>query len=267
MLGLLRRPRWLGYLTLALVFAVVAASLGVWQWGRYEEKAERRDQVEANYEQDPVQLEQVRHRLEPELDPQDTWLRVSATGEYAAQHQHLVRNRPHQRTFGYEVLVPLVLADGSALTVNRGWVPNAPAASELPAVPPSPDGQVTVTGWLRASERDLGRDLPDGQLASIDLPGLAQASGLDLIGAYLVLDQENPAVERPEAALAPDTRLGSHLAYALQWWLTVPAGVILVLVMARRTAREEADAQAVAAGHAPRQDKPKKVRIWDEEDE
>ena len=264
MFSVLMRPRWVGYLLLAVLFAVLTFGLGMWQWDRYEQKAERRDQVEANYDQAPVPLEQVRERVEDGLAPQDTWLRVTATGEYAASDEHMVRNRPLRRTFGYEVLVPLVLEDGKALTVNRGWVRNAPTAAELPEVPPPPTGTVTVTGWLRAGERDLGRNLPAGQLASIDLPALSEATGLDLLGAYLVLDSEDPPTERPQPTAAPDVRLGSHLAYSLQWWLTVPVGLILVLVMAHRTAQDEAEE---AGQSTPRAPKPKKVRIWDEEDE
>ena len=95
-----------------------------------------------------------------------------------------------------------------------------------------------------------------------------------------------PAEQRPAAADPPDTGIGVHLAYALQWWLTAPVGLILIWVMARREWREEhhrhtshagpsgdgdpgfagdADSPAVlAAAGAPT--KPRRRRIWDEED-
>lgn len=258
MLGVLRRPRWIAYLLLAVVFGVLATLLGQWQFGRYEDKAERRDLIEANYDAPAVPLEEVLAGPGVPLAHADQWRRVSVTGEYAPEDEHLVRNRPQQGVFGYEVLVPLVLDDGSAVAVDRGWVPSAQTAATRPEVPPPPAGQVSVTGWLRPSEPDLGRDLPEGQLASIDLPALGQATGLELVGAYLILEAEDPPAARPAALAAPDTRLGSHFAYALQWWLTVPVGVVLVLVMARQTARDEAG--------LPRQARERKVRIWDEED-
>lgn len=258
MFAVLRRPRWIAYLTLAVLFACAAAWLGQWQFGRYEEKAERRDLIETNYDAAPVDLAQVLPSPASPLPADQGWRRVSATGSYAADDQHLVRNRPQQGVFGYEVLVPLVLDDGTALTVDRGWVPSGQSAASLPDVPPPPGGTVTVTGWLRPSEPDLGRDLPPGQLASIDLPALAAATGLDLHRAYLILEAEDPSAPRPAALAAPDTRLGSHFAYALQWWITVPVGIILVLVMARQQARDESG--------APRPARARKVRIWDEED-
>lgn len=268
----LTQPRWLLYLTLAVIFAVVAALLGWWQWQRHEDRVERRDVIVANYDGDPRPLVEVLPRGE-QLPSSDQWTRVVVDGVYDADGQHLVRNRPHQRVYGYEVLVPLVLDGGQVLAVDRGWVPNAPTASEEPDVPAPPGGQVQVKGWLRPGEPDLGRDLPGGQLASIDLPRLADELGEPLVGAYLVLESETPApAARPAPLDAPDIGLRSHLAYALQWWLTVPVGLVLVLVMARREAQEASgqDGALAPAGAAPprpaRPKKPKKVRIWDEED-
>lgn len=258
MLGVLRRPRWIAYLLLAVLFGVATAALGQWQFGRYEAKAERRDLVEANYGAPPVGLQEILPDAGTPLPPGEEWRRVTATGTYDTDAEHLVRNRPQRGTFGYEVLVPLVLDDGTAVAVDRGWVPSGATAATRPEVPPAPSGTVTVTGWLRPSEPDLGRDLPDGQLASVDLPALARATGLDLVQAYVILESEDPSVERPVALAEPDVRLGSHLAYALQWWITVPVGVVLVLVMARQQAQEESG--------RPRERRPRKVRIWDEED-
>lgn len=261
----LRRPRWMLYLVLAVLFGLTTAGLGLWQWDRHQERVERRDVIEANYFGNPRPLVEVLP-VGTTLPGGQQWTRVSATGYYLPEDQHLIRNRPHQRVYGYEVVVPLQLPDGRVLAVDRGWVRNAATATDLPDVPAAPQGEVEVTGWLRPSEPDLGRDLPDGQLASIDLPALAGATGHDVAGAYLVLETESPApAERPAALDPPDTGLGSHFAYAIQWWLTVPVGLILVAVMARREAEDE----RLARGESPapaRAARPKKVRIWDEED-
>ena len=275
MLGVLRRPRWIAYLLLAVLFGVATANLGLWQYHRHEEKVERRDRVEANYDGRPVPVDEVLSGSSDELQPDEEWRRVVATGTYDTDGQHLVRNRPHKSVYGYEVLVPLVLADGTALAVDRGWVRNAATAATLPDVPGPPSGEVVVTGWLRPSEPSFGRDLPAGQLATIHLPELGEATGHDLVDAYLVLEAESPPAQRPTPLDPPDTRLGSHFAYALQWWLTVPFGLILVLVMARQLAREESGTASVTGpdggGGAPltppRPVRARKVRIWDEEDE
>jgi cytochrome oxidase assembly protein ShyY1 len=85
------------------------------------------------------------------------WTPVTANGRYAAQSLMLVRNRPNNAVSGYEVVVPLTLADGASLLVDRGWIPNGQSATEPPAVPATPVGEITVTGWLRVGEPSLGR--------------------------------------------------------------------------------------------------------------
>lgn len=274
MLRTLFTGRWLGYLALSLVFAVVAVLLGNWQFSRHEEKTAARDRVEAHVGADPVPLEEVLTDAAA-MPLEDEWTRVRVSGEYAVDQELYVRNRPLEKTYGFEVVVPLDTAVGT-LAVDRGWVQNAENASVLPQVPPAPQGPVEVTGWLRPGERDLGRDLPQGQLASIDLPRAAAQWERPVLGAYLVLEEEQYAdrpadqIARPTPLAAPRTDLGSHFAYSLQWWLTSPVLLILVVVMARREWREsqETDGQPVAVGTPQaRARKPKKVRIWDEEDE
>lgn len=257
-------------LLLAVAFAVVAVLLGNWQWSRHQDRLDTRTVVESNYGSDPVALRSVLDGPDDRLAAQERWTRVEVQGRYDADEQLLVRNRPFRGTYGYEVVVPLLLDEGAtALLVNRGWVPNARDAATLPEVPPVPEGTVTVTGWLRPGEVDLDREPVAGQLASINLAEAGARSGLDLYEAYLVLESEqvagaDPAAAppRPEPADPPDTGLGSHLAYALQWWLTAPVGLVLVLVIARRDHRE---AQGLERVPAPA--RPRRTRIWDEEDE
>ncbi len=270
MIRLLLTPRWLGALALATVFGLVCVWLGQWQYGRHEERSAAAALVNRHYEGEPVALEGVLP-ANRELAEDDVWTKVAVTGEYERRHQLFVRNRPQNVVYGYEVLVPLRLADGTALLVDRGWVQNAERADILPDVPPAPDGPVEVTGWLRRSEPDLGRDLPHGQLPSIDIADAAGQTGLTLRGGYLVLESEvtpasrvsGVAPDRPKPLLPPDTATGPHFAYALQWWTASLAGFVIVGVFARRELHD----QRVLAGIAPiRPPKPKKVRIWDEED-
>jgi cytochrome oxidase assembly protein ShyY1 len=265
----LASPRILGALALAIIFAVACVLLGRWQWGRYEERQVRAAAVTAHYSAAPVPLASVPSRLP--LREEDEWLRVTTTGRYAGA-QLLVRNRTLDSTPGMEVLAPLDLNGalaGERLLVDRGWVPNATSAAELPEVPPTPSGEVTVEGWLRQGEPDLGRDLPAGQLASISVPTAEEQVGGELLDAYLVLDTEQTTEQtasgtppRPAPLAQPDTDLGPHQAYAFQWWLTSVFGFVLLGYRLRLAVAAQAEAQ-----HGqPVAVRPKKVRIWDEED-
>lgn len=275
----LSQPRWIAYLVVAVMFAVVTVLLGNWQYGRHEAKVERRDTIETNYGADPVSLDSVLDSPGDSLAPGEDWTRVEVSGIYREEDYLLVRNRPYRSVFGYEVLVPFSITSSQGddssdvrLLIDRGWVPNARNAATLPDVPAAPSGPVTVRGWLRPSEADFDRSLPQGQVASINLPVAEVAAGGPLYGAYLELESEDGTAstgERPAAADPPDTGLGVNFAYAMQWWIFSPIGLVLVVLMARREVRDAADGDSGVSTRptsAKAKTSAKKKRIWDDED-
>ncbi len=252
--------RWIGALAAAIVYAVLAYHLGTWQWGRYEAKAQRNDRLDAHYAASPVPLAGVLTTARLPLDSE--WTHVTATGQYDGT-QLYVRNRPNNSVYGYEILAPLTMADGATALVDRGWVENSDqGAAVLPPVPAPPQGTVTVTGWVKAGEVSLGRRMPPGQLASINLPEASRALAMPLLGAYVILDAERTpeggTPPRPEPLAPPNRDLGPHQAYSLQWWGSMPVGFVLIFFGIRRELRDE---------DTDRPLKPKKPSIWEEEDD
>jgi cytochrome oxidase assembly protein ShyY1 len=269
----LAQPKWLGGLVLATAFAVACFYLGQWQWSRYEARAERNATLERNYAADPVAFASAVD--ESGIRPGADWSRVALDGTYAPE-QVYVRNRPNEGVYGYEV-VGLLLTDSDGwVAVNRGWVPNSPeGAAVLPPVDPPPSGQVTVTGWVRPYERSLGRDLPDGQVASIAGADLRATTGLDLAAAYVRAQSEEVGGTALSSGLAPmeppERGLGPHQAYAIQWWLTMALGYAFVVLGVRRelraeTAVETAGGTAAESGDTSPPRRPARVSRWDEED-
>ena len=177
---MLTSRRWLGASGVALAFAVAAYFLGQWQWHRYEAKAARADRINAHYDAKPRPLTDVLGTAPMPLA--EEWTRVTMQGGMPRDRTLLVRNRPLDGTYGYEVLVPFVDTSGGTVLVDRGWVLNAETAETLPEVVPAPTGTVTVTGWLRPSEPSLGKNLPRGQLASINLEEASRQVGSPLLG-------------------------------------------------------------------------------------
>ena len=266
--------RWLAALAVAALFAVACVFLGRWQWNRHDDKAARAQRINSHYFASPVPLSGAMPGPDANLPRAKEWTLVTATGRYADQSLMLVRNRPNNGVFGYEVVVPLELADGASVLVDRGWIPNGRSAVDPSAVPATPTGDITVTGWLRVGEPSLGRKMPTGQLASINLAEARTQTGTSLYGAYLILRGEagtsGQHIVRPQALEKPDTGEGPHLAYALQWWLSVPVGFALILVGARREHLERSEPTMSVPGRSaapPGPLKAKKTRIWDEEDE
>ena len=260
--------RWVRVWLVALLVALACIALGRWQWGRYEDKAARKDRVEQHYSATAVPVTEVLGAEPVPLDRE--WTRVEARGEYLP-HDLLVRNRPRDGVYGYEVLRRLELSDGSVVVVDRGWIPNSPqGATVRPEVPAPPAGEVTVTGWVKPGEPSLDRDPIEGQLSSINLDEAAAGwDGDQLLGGYVIRQAEAPAATQTPADLdAPDVGIGPHMAYAIQWWLVAPAVFGFVWIAVRREERDALTAPATVgeAGADPPTPRPKKVRIWDEED-
>jgi len=237
--------RWLGYAALVVVFAAVCGLLSWWQFARNEEAQERVRQVVDNWDAAPVALDALLPSPSAAFDPGDTWTPVALEGEYATEDQLLVRGRPRDGRPGFEVLVPLVLADGGVLVVDRGWLPVGETQAEVPDhVPPAPEGPVTVVARLKAGEPSVGgRGAPEGQVATIELPLVAERLGMPGVytGAYGILASEEPAVETPALATRPAPDPGPHLSYAVQWILfaVFAAAALVWAIWNERRARRE----------------------------
>ncbi|HWM33987.1 MAG TPA: SURF1 family cytochrome oxidase biogenesis protein [Pseudolysinimonas sp.] len=248
--------RWGGYIVLVIVFAVACGLLSWWQWSRRADAVAEIQRVETNYDAAPVPVGTVLPALD-DWDIDDEWVPVELHGSYLADEQLLVRNRPYRGASGFEVLVPFRLDDGRVFVVDRGWVPVGSSIEAPDAVPPPPAGPVTVVARLQAGEPELpGRTAPEGQLATIHLPAVAERTGPGTYtGAYGLLASEDPAAEtgRPAPALKPDADEGPHLSYALQWIAFGILAFIGLFWAIRRERRIAALPEAErAAARAPR---------------
>lgn len=204
---------------MAVIFAIACVLLSMWQFGRRAEAVAAIEKVAANYDQAPQPLSDVLPTT-TDYDATQEWIPVVMTGTYLSDEQLLVRNRPFNGQPGFDVLTPLLLDDGSVFIVDRGWVATGSEQDYPDAVPSAPEGDVTVVARLKASERSLpGRSAPDGQIATIELPAIAERLDRPMYSAaYGLMDSEDPAAAgRPEAAIKPDADEGNHLSYAFQW--------------------------------------------------
>jgi len=211
--------RWFGYLALVVVFAIACLFLSMWQLARREEARVAIERVEINWDAGPVAIDEVLPRLD-EFDPADTWQSVAVTGHYLVGEQLLVRGRPYEGSPGFEVLVPFQLDDGSVLVVDRGWVPVGNRQDAPDAVPAPPAGEISIVARLKPGEPTIaGRSAPEGQVATINLPAIADLLDAPAYtAAYGLLDSEQPAAaERPAAYPRPAADEGPHLSYAFQW--------------------------------------------------
>ena len=222
-------------LVAVLLLSAICVLLGLWQFGRYENRRDEAAVVRANYESVPVSLDHALPDPQMPLSAQDVWTPVTMQGSYCTEGDCVlyVRNRQLSGEVGYWQLVPFQADDGRTLLVVRGWVPQEADSSDPAWLAGVPEGELSVTVRLQPAEPVLDREPPPGQTHSVNPEQSAGLMGLEdqqlVTQAYGELAAEDPAAERPAALPYPDTSLGPHLSYAFQWWifaLFFPAALI-----------------------------------------
>jgi cytochrome oxidase assembly protein ShyY1 len=228
-------PRWLGFAALILVLAAVMAGLGDWQLNRYQQRSEINSRIDATGRAAPVPVADVL-RVGATPPKGVRYTRVTATGHYDPVQEVLVRGRTVDGRVGFEVVTPLVLADGSALLVDRGWIPPARgSASAEPTVPAAPAGPVTVVGTVRLSEHPnskVGRRGSRYETRAISSVQLAEALPYRLLGGYVTTDQDGLVavpIDRENALM--------NAGYVVQWWAFALLCLIGFGYLARRETR------------------------------
>jgi len=212
--------RWAPWLVLVVVFSLATTLLSWWQFDRREDRVAKIAMVSANYDIPAVPLSDIAWDFK-DGEPVNEWRQVTVQGTYLIDQARIVRNRPLNGQPGFLQLVPLKLANGQILAVERGWLPAGDPVT-VPALNPIPDElprELVVR--LRLSEQDLNRDAVPGQLASLHIALLVDALGSELITEYYGrLVSETPAMsENPRPMPKPSLNEGNHLSYALQWIL------------------------------------------------
>ncbi|MDQ0734630.1 SURF1 family cytochrome oxidase biogenesis protein [Arthrobacter agilis] len=257
--------RWLGWLAMVIVLAAGCVGLGRWQLDRREAVVENIQRIEANYDASPARYLPGTNGFD-RYDPDSEWTPVTFVGTYDVEHQVVVRNRPLNGQPGYEVLTPLRLDDGTAVVIDRGWLPIGNAEAGHPdEIPAPPAGRVEVTARTKPGEPAVNRGAPEGQVASIDLPALADTLDYPLQdAAYGLLALERPAAaETPIAAPKPSIDEGPHLSYSLQWF----AFGVLAFVGLGYAARQQRRSDAEQDGAAPRPDRRRRRPSSEEEED
>lgn len=133
------RPKALPTLATIVAIAIFVAA-GEWQRGRMEQKQALRSQFDSAYQASPVPLPAA-------SEDWSVWRyrAVVATGVFDAQRQILLDNKVHRGRIGFHVVTPLLLNDGRAVLIDRGFVAGTGTRAALPSAPP-PIGIVTVHG-------------------------------------------------------------------------------------------------------------------------
>jgi surfeit locus 1 family protein len=274
MYSFLLKPRWIGFLIVGLILAVLFTSLGFWQLRRLEHRRANNDLLTSRFSESPQPLIDLITNYRADVSQFDdtsiAYRPTVVTGRYDTSSEVLLRTTDnYEGQPGFYILTPLVLEDNQAdstssrraVLVMRGWVPfelNTPPVKE--ATPPIED--ITVEGMVYPeTKRPSGflssltpRD-PPGKLkvtAYTDSTRLEEQMPYDLLPVYIRLESQTPPHTntlplKPEGLELSE---GSHLGYAVQWFAFTVIGVTGYVLLIRRTAieqREESKMQKAKA--------------------
>ncbi|TAM53543.1 MAG: SURF1 family protein [Paraburkholderia sp.] len=225
-------------LLIALVMAVTIR-LGFWQRDRAHQKEALQAQIE-RYEHAPAQPVGA----EPVPVASIVYHRVRAVGRFLPERVVYLDNRPYQDRPGFYVVMPLQLAGGGYVLVNRGWLPRNADVRTAIAPYRTPPGELTIEGIARANasrafELGEGGSAPHQQIRqNLDVAAFAAETGLAL--QPFVIDQtsdDNDGLVRdwPAPAMGVERNYG----YMLQWWGMAAAAFGFGLYAARRAAKKE----------------------------
>jgi len=216
-LRFLLTPRWLGLLLVVLVVGAVCILAGRWQFQRYDDRLARNEVTRQNLSADPRPVDDLLSSDQgPSADQE--WRRVVATGTYDDENPIVVRYRTRDGAAGVDLVVPLVTVSGVALLVDRGWLATSNNA-DPPDLPPSPDGQVSVTGWVRVDATGEGIDVVDSSVRAISSARIGAVLPYDVYTGFVDAIEEEPAGSAtPLRADEPDLSSGPHFFYGVQWW-------------------------------------------------
>ena len=244
-------PRWLAFAALMLLAAATMVGLGRWQLARYHERSAINARIDAAGGTAPVAVTGV---LRAGAAPPESaeWTRVTAIGHFDPVREILVRGRTLDGRVGFEVVTPLVLTDGTALLVDRGWIP--PAGSGMaarPTVPAAPTGEMTVTGRVRLPESHAAApEQRDGTLETRRIAPAVLARALPypgVLGGYVTAEGQpgfSPIPVEKENA-------GMNAGYVVQWWMFAALTLGGLIWAVRREARKPAEAVPVSPAPAP----------------
>ena len=214
----LARWQWSVAHLAVLMLVLLLISLGFWQLRRLEERQLSNQVGLTRNTAAPVDLESTVAGAGSEVDSLE-YRRAATRGEWDPAYEIYVRSQVRDGRSGLWVVTPLVLSDGRAVMVNRGWIPVGLDRRE--ASPPS--GEVEVSGVIKASRSRsaLGpEDRPgiEDTVARVDLVILDDYVPYSLLEVYLEESSINPdpwPLRLDEPTFDDE---GSHLIYAVQWF-------------------------------------------------
>jgi len=217
------RTWWFATL-LAIAGTLVLIRLGIWQLDRLEQRRAFNAQVISARSQPALDLSLE----QPENISAMEWRPVQFAGTYDFENQIAVRNQYYNGQAGYHLLTPL-LSNGTAVLVDRGWIPAEGNSTPDDWRKYDEAGEVKVIGQIRLG---LGKPAFGGVADALPADGsrlaiwnnadVAQVAGqlpYPILPVY-IQTKVDASDTKPPIPFEPEIELteGPHFGYAMQWF-------------------------------------------------
>ena len=201
-----------------VLLTYAAYLLGQWQFHRLSDRETGNAVVRKNLAASPSPVADVLDVGRP-VGARDEWRRVVARGTYSPDDSVVIRYQTREGASGVDVVTPLRTAEGPTLLVDRGWLKTGNSGTDTVDAPAPPDGEVTVTGWVRADATGRSATVTDRSARAISSETIGPTLGGPVYGGFVDLERESPAASQPLTRTElPDLGNGPHFFYGLQWW-------------------------------------------------
>ena len=241
------RRKWILATLVVFAASAVCIRLGIWQLDRLEQRRTFNAHYLATTNMAPLILDSAAQA--PDL-PAMEYRAVTVTGTFDFEHQVALRNRYHADQYGYHLLTPLILSDGSAVIVERGWIPAEGNANPSDWRKYDQPGEQTISGIIRLgqSKPDVG-GVPDPNGDHLDFWNIVNLERISLQIPNRLLPifvqpnpDETPVVEPVETRAPPypyqptiEITEGPHFGYALQWFTFAVVFFVGYLIYLRKS--------------------------------
>lgn len=228
----------------AIAGVVLTARLGFWQLDRAAQKNAIQSALDtrrvlpplpaADLARDEAAAAQQHHRA------------VVVEGTWLPERTVYLENRPMAGRTGFVVVTPMLLADGTALVVQRGWLPRDLLDRTKVAAPPLPAAAGRVAGRIAPPPSrlvELGAAASGPIRQNLDFAAFTAEVGRPLRPLSVV--QEDGPLTAADGLLRqwprPAADVHKHYGYAFQWFalatLILGLYVWFQLLRPRRRAR------------------------------
>ncbi len=237
-------------LAIGLVVAAVCARLGIWQLDRLALRKARNVAIEESLARSPIDLSSNRSGVFIEADSFH-YRRAVARGTFDFQREVVVMARVHRGVPGAYIVTPLLVAEDTALLVERGWAPapdgravgldslREPASGVVEGVLLPPSERARAATGFKGRWPLYVRELSPARIAdSYDYAILPFA-----LRRTREIEGLPPAMREVPLPLLTE---GPHLSYALQWFSFATIALIgSVVLVVRLGAEQSAEGQRV----------------------